>query len=176
MDAVRLEVGFGGGEHLVAEALREPRVGFIGVEPFLNGIGKIVSAIHERGLDRIRLHDDDAGALLDWVPPASLSRVDVLYPDPWPKRRHWKRRFISERNLDRIARALRQGGELRIASDLPEYIEWCLARTAERSDFEWTAQRADDWRQPWLHWPGTRYEAKALREGRKPTYLVFRRT
>lgn len=159
----------------MAEAARQPFAGFIGVEPFLNGLGKIVSAIAGEGVRTIRLHDNDAGALLDWLPPASLSRIDVLYPDPWPKRRHWKRRFVCDLNLDRMARALKIGGELRVASDWPGYIDWCLVLSARRRDFEWTARVADDWRRPWADWPGTRYEAKALREGRTPAYLIFRR-
>ena len=175
VEAVRMEVGFGGGEHMLAESLRQPSTGFIGVEPFLNGLGKAVSAIAAKDIRTIRLYDEDAGAVLDWLPAASLERVDILYPDPWPKRRHWKRRFVSQANLDRIARVLRVGGDLRVASDIPGYIEWTLILMAGRTDYRWTAIRADDWRKPWRDWPGTRYEAKALREGRTPAYLIFNR-
>lgn len=172
---VRLEVGCGGGEHLLHEARTYPEVGFIGVEPFEEGLAKLVAGIDAEGLRNVRLFDDDAALILDWLPPGSLSRVDVFYPHPWPKRRHWKRRFISDDNLDRIAQVLRPGGLLRCASDIPAYIDWALQRTRRRRDFRWTAVRADDWRQPYPGWPGTRYEAKALREGRTPAYLAFER-
>lgn len=174
VDEVRLEIGFGGGEHLVAEATTSPGVGFIGVEPFVAGMAKAVAAIADAGLRNVRLYDGDAVHLLDWLPPASLSRVDLLYPDPWPKRRHWKRRFVSLGNLDRIARALIPGGLFRVASDIDDYIAWTLLHLARRQDFTWTAERADDWRKPFPGWPGTRYEAKAIKAGRKPTYLEFR--
>jgi tRNA (guanine-N7-)-methyltransferase len=176
VDDVRLEIGFGGGEHLVAEAEAAPGTGFIGVEPFVEGMAKAVAAIDERGLGNVRLHDGDAVHLLDWLPPAALTRVDLLYPDPWPKRRHWKRRFVRPDNLDRIGRVLAAGGLFRVASDIDDYIAWTLFHLLRRSDFAWTAERADDWRQPFPGWPGTRYEAKALVAGRRPTYLAFRRT
>ena len=172
---VRLEIGFGGGEHLVAEAQAHPESGFIGVEPFVEGLAKGVSAVSDRGLGNVRLHDDDAAALLDWLPPASLSGVDLFYPDPWPKRRHWKRRFVGPDNIARIARALAPGGLFRVASDIDDYIDWTLRHMLAHDDFAWTAEEADDWRTPYPGWPGTRYEAKALREGRRPTYLAFRR-
>jgi tRNA (guanine-N7-)-methyltransferase len=175
VDDVRLEIGFGGGEHLIAEATAAPATGFLGVEPFVAGMAKAVAATADRGLRNVRLHDDDAAQLLDWLPPASLTRVDLLYPDPWPKRRHWKRRFVGPANLDRIARALVPGGLFRVASDIEGYIDWTLRHLLARTDFTWTAEEADDWRQPFPGWPGTRYEAKALREGRRPTYLAFAR-
>lgn len=172
---VRLEIGFGGAEHLLHEAESRPDVGFIGVEPFLDGLAKGVQGVAERGLRNVRLYDDDAGPLLDALPEGSLSRVDLLYPDPWPKIRHWKRRFVSDRNLARIARALKPGAPFRFASDIDTYVAWTLAHVRRSPDFAWTAERADDWRLPWAGWPGTRYEAKAIREGRKGCYLVFRR-
>jgi tRNA (guanine-N7-)-methyltransferase len=172
---VRLEIGFGGGEHLIAEAIAAPDVGFIGVEPFVEGLAKAVAAIADKELRTIRLHDGDAVHVLDWLPPASLSRVDLLYPDPWPKRRHWKRRFVSSANLDRIARVLAPGGLFRVASDIDDYIAWTLRHLIARDDFDWTAGTADDWRKPFPGWPGTRYEAKALAARRRPTYLEFRR-
>jgi tRNA (guanine-N7-)-methyltransferase len=175
VDEMRLEIGFGGGEHLVAEALAAPAAGFIGVEPFVAGMAKAVSAVSDRAVRNIRLHDGDAVHLLDWLPPGTLTRVDLLYPDPWPKRRHFKRRFVSPDNLGRIARVLVPGGTFRVASDIDAYIAWTLAHLLRRSDFAWTAESADDWRTPFPGWPGTRYEAKALREGRRPTYLEFRR-
>lgn len=172
---VSLEIGFGGGEHLIADALREPATGFIGVEPFLNGLAKAVSAIADGGISNVRLFGGDAAGLLDWLPPASLDRVDLLYPDPWPKKRHWKRRFVSPENLARIARALKPGGTFRFASDIPAYVEWTLGHVAVDDRFAWTAATADDWTKPFPDWPGTRYEAKALAAGRVPTYLAFRR-
>jgi tRNA (guanine-N7-)-methyltransferase len=175
VDSVRLEIGFGGGEHLVAEAAAAPSSGFIGVEPYLNGMAKAVAAIADRGLRNVRLFDGDAARLLDWLPAGSLARVDLLYPDPWPKKRHWKRRFVSPDNLERVSRALLPGGELRFASDISSYVEWTLSHLLRRNDFVWTARRADDWRKPWAGWPGTRYEAKALKAGRRPAYLIFQR-
>ena len=173
---VRLEIGCGAGEHLVHEAKGAPGTGFIGVEPFEQGFARMAAAIDEAGLRNVRIFSDDATLILDWLPDASLARVDLLYPDPWPKRRHWKRRFISDANLDHIARALRPGGELRVASDIPAYIDWTLLTVLPRREFDWTARRADDWRRPWEGWPGTRYEAKAIRAGRVPAYLTFERT
>jgi tRNA (guanine-N7-)-methyltransferase len=175
VDEVRLESGFGGGEHLIAEAERHPRTGFIGVEPFLNGMAKALAAIETHKLKNIRLHYGDATDLLAWLPPGGLSRFDLLYPDPWPKRRHWKRRFVQDRTVASIARSLRPRGEFRFASDIPDYVAWTLIRLKRSPDFIWTAERADDWRMAWPDFSGTRYEAKAKREGRVPCYLIFRR-
>jgi tRNA (guanine-N7-)-methyltransferase len=172
---LRLEIGFGGGEHLLHNAQENPQTGFIGVEPFLNGMAKALAGIDERGLTNIRLFDNDAALLLDWLPPACLSRIDLLYPDPWPKKRQFKRRFVSPENLTRIVRALKPGGEFRFASDIESYVEWTLAHCRREPHLAWTAEKADDWRQPWAGWPGTRYEAKAIREGRTPAYLIFKR-
>jgi len=175
VDKVRLEIGFGGGEHLIDVAARRSDAGFIGVEPFLNGMAKAVAAIADLGLRNIRLFDGDAVRLLDWLPSASLSEIDLFYPDPWPKKRHFKRRFVSRENLDRFARVLSPGGLFRFASDIDSYVEWTLLYLGRRGDFDWTAERADDWRRSFPDWPGTRYEAKALAEGRKPAYLTFER-
>lgn len=175
VDEVRLEVGFGGAEHLIGEAERHPHCGFIGVEPFMNGMAKALAAITAKGLRNIRLHHGDATDLIAWLPAASLARVDLLYPDPWPKKRHWKRRFVQEKSITALARILRKGGEFRFASDIPHYAAWTLRRAIASPDFEWSAERADDWRKPWPDWTGTRYEAKAAREGRAPCYLIFRR-
>jgi tRNA (guanine-N7-)-methyltransferase len=175
-DRVFLEIGFGGGEHLIAAATAAPQAGFIGVEPYLNGMASAVAAIHDLGLANIRLFGGDATGLLGWLPATSLSAVDLLYPDPWPKKRHWKRRFVSPANLDGLARVLIPGGSFRFASDIPSYVEWTLLHALRHPAFVWTAERADDWRRPFPDWPGTRYEAKALREGRAwPTYLSFKR-
>jgi len=175
VDDVRLESGFGGGEHLIAEAERHPRCGFIGIEPFVNGMAKALAAIDERKLENIRLHHGDATDMLAWLPAASLLRFDLLYPDPWPKRRHWKRRFVQDRTVAEIARIVRPGGEFRFASDIADYVAWTLMRLMCSPDFNWTAEQASDWRLAWPGFSGTRYEAKAKREGRVPCYLIFRR-
>jgi tRNA (guanine-N7-)-methyltransferase len=175
VDSVRLEIGFGGGEHMIAQAEAHPRTGFIGVEPFVNGMAKALAAIEGKQLGNIRLHFGDATFLLEWLPPAALARVDLIYPDPWPKRRHWKRRFVQDQSVAEIARILRPGGEFRFASDIPDYAAWTLRHLLRSRDFVWTAERADDWRCPWQGFSGTRYEAKAKREGRAPCYLIFRR-
>ncbi len=171
----RLEIGCGAGEHLVHQAAHLPSVGFIGVEPFVEGLGKTIAAVDDAGCRNVRLFDDDAALLLDWLPTASLGVIDVPYPDPWPKRRHRKRRLISAANLNRISRVLRSGGLLRVATDIADYADWTLLAVRHHGGFEWTAAKADDWRFPWPGWPGTRYEGKALAAGRRPIYLVFRR-
>jgi tRNA (guanine-N7-)-methyltransferase len=175
IDALHLEIGFGGGEYLIAEAERHPHIGFIGVEPFVNGMAKALAAIETRGLKNIRLHFGDAIFLLEWLRDNSLARVDLIYPDPWPKRRHWKRRFVQDATLAAITRALRPGGEFRFVSDIPDYVAWTLQRGLRADGLEWTAARADDWRQPWPGFASTRYEAKAKHAGCLPCYLVFRR-
>ena len=172
---VRVESGFGGGEHLVAEAEQNPTIGFIGIEPFINGMAKALAAIDDRGLTNIRLHHGDATEVLAWLPNASLARFDLLYPDPWPKRRHWKRRFVQQNSIAQIARLVRPGGEFRFVTDWPDYGAWTLRHLMQAPAFEWTAERADDWRLPWPGFTSTRYEAKAKREGRVPCYLIFRR-
>ena len=126
-------------------------------------------------LENVRLHHGDASALLDWLPDAALARIDLLYPDPWPKRRHWKRRFIQDDSLKRLARILKSGGQLRFATDIADYAAYALARVLRSRDFEWTAEAAADWRKPWADFSGTRYEAKAKREGRAPAYFIFRK-
>src|ERR1700681_2813318 len=175
VDAVRLEIGSGGGEHLFAQAAAHPQLGFIGCEPFVNGMAKILALIEAGGNDNVRLHAGDAIDLLAWLPPVSLARIDLLYPDPWPKRRHWKRRLVQDRTVAMMARALRPGGAFRFATDVPDYAAWTLERMAHAPDFFWTAERADDWRKPWGGFCETRYEAKAKRQGRAPCYLAFRR-
>ena len=176
IDTARLEIGFGGGEHMIAQAQAHARTSFIGVEPFVNGMAKALAAIAAGHLPNIRLHHCDATELVAWLPPASLARVDLIYPDPWPKRRHWKRRFVQDQSVAAIARILRPGGEFRFASDIPDYAAWTLNHLVRSRDFAWTAERADDWRQAWPGFSATRYEAKAKREGRAPCYLIFRRT
>jgi tRNA (guanine-N7-)-methyltransferase len=175
VEAVRLEIGFGGGENLIAQARAHPAIGFIGCEPFVNGMAKILASIAEGAIDNIRLYAGDAVELLARLPDASLIQVDLLYPDPWPKRRHWKRRFVQERTIAMLARVLRPGGLFRFATDIPDYAAWTLERLIRAPDFLWTAERADDWRERWAGFHATRYEAKAKREGRTPCYLEFRR-
>lgn len=172
-DKLRLEIGFGGGEHLIHEAGRFSDMGFIGVEPFVNSMAKCLANAAEAGLKNIRVYDDDATQLLDWLPAASLNEIDLLYPDPWPKMKHWKRRFINQTNLNRFARVLKQGGRFRFASDIDTYVNWTLQNVEKHGAFEWQARDAYDWRKPYEGWPGTRYEAKAFREGRTPAYLTF---
>ncbi|MEX6508848.1 tRNA (guanosine(46)-N(7))-methyltransferase TrmB [Jiella sp. M17.18] len=173
VEAVRLEIGFGGGEHLLHRSGEQPSVGFIGVEPFVNGMAKLLSALDDAPRPNLRLYDDDATRLLDWLPEASLAGVDLLYPDPWPKKRHFKRRFVSHRNLDRLARVMKPGAQFRFASDIDTYVDWTLIHCRDHPAFEWTATTAADWHTPYPGWPGTRYEAKAIREGRRPAYLTF---
>lgn len=175
VDSIRLEIGFGGGEHLVHRAGEEPRTGFIGVEPFVNSMAKLLASVEARGLENIRVYDDDATVLLDWLPEGSVDRIDLLYPDPWPKRKHWKRRFVSQVNLVRFHRVLKPGGLFCFASDIDTYVNWTLQHCRRHGGFEWTARNAADWLTPFAGWPGTRYEAKARREGRSSAYLTFRR-
>jgi tRNA (guanine-N7-)-methyltransferase len=174
-EKVRLEIGFGGAEHLIARAKTNPRLGFIGSDAYINATAKALVAIDDNKLANIRLHHGDASTLIDWLPPASLAGIDLLYPDPWPKRRHWKRRFIQDESLRRLARILQSGAELHFATDIADYAAYALARVLRSENFEWTADRVDDWRSPWGDFAGTRYEAKAKREGRAPAYFLFRR-
>jgi tRNA (guanine-N7-)-methyltransferase len=175
-DHVRLEIGFGGGEHLVAEALALPNVGFIGCEPYVNGMAKILAQIEAHNIGNIRLFAGDAAELLAWAPPHALARIDLIHPDPWPKRRHWKRRFVQDATVAAMARVLKQDGEFRFVSDIADYCAWTLARLSRCSDFVWTAERASDWRLPWTGYTMTRYGRKATREGRQAAYLRFRKT
>ena len=172
---IRLEIGFGGGEFLIAQALERPDIGFIGVEPFVNGMAKALAAIEAKGVRNIRLHFDDAAPLLDWLPAGALARIDLIHPDPWPKRRHWKRRFVQDAMIARLARLLRPGGEFRFVTDIADYAAWTLQRFMRSSEFEWTAQVADDWRKPWPGFVQTRYHTKALRQERDSSFFVFRR-
>jgi tRNA (guanine-N7-)-methyltransferase len=176
VDTIRLEIGFGGGEHLTAEARSFPNIGFIGCEPYVNGMAKILTLIEVGDVDNIRLFAGDAAELLAWLPPRSLTRIDLIHPDPWPKRRHWKRRFVQDAMIGAMARALKSGGEFRFVSDIDDYCAWTLAHFARASDFVWTAERASDWREPWPDYTMTRYGRKAEREGRVATYLIFRKT
>jgi len=173
--AVRLEIGFGGGEHLIAEARAFPDIGFIGCEPYVNGMAKILAQIEAHNIGNIRLFAGDAAELLAWAPSQSLKRIDLIHPDPWPKRRHWKRRFVQDATVAAMARVLVRDGEFRFVSDIDDYCAWTLAHLSRAPDFAWTAERAADWQRPWADYTMTRYGAKAEREGRVAAYLRFRR-
>ncbi len=175
VEELRLEIGFGGGEHLVHRARENPQTGFIGIEPFVNSMAKLLSRVDELELKNIRVYDDDATQALDWLPDASLDHIDLLYPDPWPKRKHWKRRFVSQVNLDRFHRVLKPGGMFCFASDIDTYVNWTLIHCRNHGGFEWLADQSSDWLTPFAGWPGTRYENKARREGRSSAYLTFRK-
>jgi len=172
---IQLEIGFGGGEYLVAQAQERPRTGFIGVEPFVNGMAKALAGIESGKLQNIRLHFDDAVNLIAWLPERSLARIDLIHPDPWPKRRHWKRRFVQDAMVSRLGRLLRPDGEFRFVTDIADYAAWTLQRLLRSADFEWTAQCADDWRKPWPGFVRTRYHAKAAHEARASCFLIFRK-
>jgi tRNA (guanine-N7-)-methyltransferase len=176
VDDIRLEIGFGGGEHLIAEAQAHPHLGFIGCEPYVNGMAKILTQIETHNIGNVRLFAGDATEWLAWAPPRALARIDLIHPDPWPKRRHWKRRFVQDITVAAMARVLKPGGEFRFVSDIADYCAWTLAHFARSSDFTWTAERAHDWRLPWHGYTMTRYGHKAEREGREAAYLRFRKT
>ena len=174
-EALVLEVGFGAGEHLAAMAEAAPETGFIGCEPFLNGVARLVARIAERDIGNIRIWPDDARPLIDVLPDALFERIYVLFPDPWPKRRHHGRRFIGPDTLPRLARVLKPGGLLCLASDHPAYIAWMLRHVRAHGAFEWLARHPDDWRNRPADWPESRYDAKARGQGLRPSYLRFRR-
>jgi len=173
--ALWLEIGFGGGEHLAAEASRRPDWGYIGCEAFLNGVAKALALIEESHLRNVRLYEGDARDVIASLPAQALDGVYLLYPDPWPKRRQRKRRFLSDAMLMQLARVMRPGAELRFATDIDDNAGWTLARILRSADFTWAPRDARDWREPWEGWSGTRYEAKALLDARRPAYFTFRR-
>ncbi len=171
---VWLEIGFGAGEHLVWQAAQHPDVGLIGCEPYVNGVAKCLANIERSGVINIRLFPDDATLAMKALPERSLGRVFVLFPDPWPKTRHHKRRFVQRTNLDMLARLMKPGAELRLATDDPSYLPWMIEHVSRHPDFEWLAERPSDWRERPADWPPTRYEQKML-AGHKPVFLRFRR-
>ncbi|MEL6167627.1 MAG: tRNA (guanine(46)-N(7))-methyltransferase TrmB [Pseudomonadota bacterium] len=171
---VWLEIGFGSGEHLVHQAVANPDIGIIGAEPYINGVATALGKAARARVANVRFHPGDARDLLDVLPEASLSRAFLLYPDPWPKARHHRRRFVTPEHLVPLARALAPGAELRVATDIEDYVRQTLEEVP-RAGFTWMAERPEDWREPWSDWHRTRYEAKAVREGRRPHYLTFLR-
>lgn len=171
---VWLEVGFGGGEHMVHQAVANPDVGIIGAEPYINGVAMLLGKIRKAGADNIRVYPGDARDLMDVLPDGSIAKAFLLYPDPWPKKKHHRRRFVTPEHLEPLHRVLAPGAEFRIATDIPDYVRQALEEVP-KAGFEWLAEKAEDWRKPWADWISTRYEQKALREGRVPHYLTFRR-
>ena len=169
-----LEVGFGAGEHLVWQAEHHPEVGLLGCEPFINGVAKCLAHIERTGVGNIRLFTDDARLVMAALPDRSLSRAFILFPDPWPKTRHHKRRFVERTNLDVLARLMKPGAELRLATDDPSYLPWMVEHACTHPAFEWLAARPSDWRGRPDDWPPTRYEQKML-AGHKPVFLRFSR-
>ncbi|MFY0690429.1 MAG: tRNA (guanosine(46)-N7)-methyltransferase TrmB [Paracoccaceae bacterium] len=169
-----LEIGFGGGEHLVHQAVQNPDVAIIGCEPYINGVAMLLGKIRKAGADNISVHPGDARDLFDVLPAASIDKAFLLYPDPWPKKRHHRRRFVTPEHLAPLARVLKSGAILRIATDIPDYVRQ-TTEEVPRHGFTWLAEGPEDWREPWQDWLSTRYEQKALREGRTPHYMTFRR-
>ena len=170
---VWVEIGFGSGEHLIDRAMINPDIGLVGCEPFLNGVAAALAGIERERLTNVRLWRGDGQTLVESAPGAFFSRVFILYPDPWPKRRHHKRRVISDEAVEALARVMRKGAELRFATDVDDYAGWTLRRFLASPHFRWAASRAEDWRAHWPEWRPTRYEAKAHRAGRGSVYLTF---
>jgi tRNA (guanine-N7-)-methyltransferase len=173
---LHFEIGFGSGEHLAHRADLLPDHGFIGAEPFLNGVAAALGHVRDGGLRNVRLHMGDALEVLTRVPDGQLTMLYLLHPDPWPKARHAKRRMVNDGPVDLFAVKLKPGGELRIATDHPVYLDWTLMVMARHADqFEWLAERPHDFLEPVGGWIETRYGAKSRREGRRPYYLRFQR-
>jgi tRNA (guanine-N7-)-methyltransferase len=170
---VWLEIGFGAGEHLAWQAEHHPDIGLIGVEPYVAGVAKLLARIADRPVENLRLYTEDARDVIAALPDAALERVFILFPDPWPKTRHHKRRFIQMEMLDQLARIIKPGGHLRFATDDPGYLVWALERLCAHPSFSWTAKCPSDWRARGPDWPQTRYEAKALHG--VPVFLQFAR-
>jgi len=168
-----LEIGFGKGEHLAWQAEQHPNLGIMGCEPFLNGISGLVDHVDQKNLKNVRIFTEDARLLMDHLPDQCLGRAFILFPDPWPKARHYKRRFVGPGNIAVLARLLKDGAELRIASDHKDYCRWTMAHMLNSEDFLWVSDQADDWQKRPDDWPATRYEIKAKAQGRKSRYLRF---
>jgi tRNA (guanine-N7-)-methyltransferase len=170
-----LEIGFGAGEHLAWQARHHPEIGFVGCEPFLNGVARLLSDIDTRGLTNIRIFRDDARMLIARLADASIARAFVLFPDPWPKTRHHKRRIVGPATVPQLARILRDGAELRVATDVADYQGWILQYVLASGAFRWPARRPSDWRERPADWPATRYETKAAEAGRRAAFFRFTR-
>ena len=173
-EEVWLEIGFGGGEHMASQAARAPNVLIIGCEPFLNGVASAVRHVDEQGLKNVRIKDGDARELIGHLPDACLNQVFILFPDPWPKARHHKRRIVQPEVLADLARVMKPGGKLRFATDVAGYADWALERVLASPDFKWAAERADDWRMPPADHITTRYEEKRLGDC-EPVFFDFER-
>ena len=173
-DEIWMEIGFGGADHLVDLAQRFPDKAIIGAEPFLNGVAKAVAGASEHKLENLFIHHGDARDILDGLPDHSLARLYILFPDPWPKSRHNKRRIITESFLDEVVRVLKPGGALLFASDIIDYVDWTLTRLQKNGNFIFSPSTPGNWRTPYDNWPGTRYEAKAIKAGRPCHYLSFK--
>ena len=171
---VWLEIGFGCGEHMVHQAVQNPQAGIIGCEPFINGVAMLLGKIRAAEAQNVAVYPGDARNMFDVLPEGSVSRAFLLYPDPWPKARHHRRRFVTQEHLQPLAKVLKKGAVFRVATDIPDYVRQTLEEVP-RAGFEWLAEGPEDWRRPWEDWISTRYEQKALREGRVPHYLTFRR-
>ncbi|HSR72571.1 MAG TPA: tRNA (guanosine(46)-N7)-methyltransferase TrmB [Kiloniellales bacterium] len=174
-ERIWLEIGFGAGEHLAWQAEHNPNVGLVGAEVFVNGIAGLLREVRDRGLTNVRVFQGDGRDLLAVLTEASLDRAFVLFPDPWPKTRHHKRRIVQPDTLDRLAAVMKDGVELRLATDDMAYLRWMLELLLRHPDFEWLARGPEDWRGRPADWPQTRYETKAIEQGRRPAYLRFRR-
>lgn len=172
---VWLELGFGSGEHLARQAERHPHVGLIGAEVYTQGVARLLRRIDDLGLSNVRIYQGDGRDLLDALADRSIGRVFILFPDPWPKVRHHKRRLVQRATLDRLAQVMRDGVELRLATDDMDYARWMLEQLVGHPQFEWLARGPSDWRERPRDWPPTRYEEKALGQGRRVVYLRFRR-
>ena len=170
-----LEVGFGGGEHLVHQALHNPDVQFLGVEPYVNGVAMLLGKMRKAGVTNIKLHMGDARNLMDVLPDESVCKAFLLYPDPWPKIRHHRRRFVTPEHLIPLSKCLKLGAEFRVATDIEDYVRQTL-QEVPKAGFDWLAEGPEDWRAPWGDWTSTRYELKAVREERTPHYMTFRKT
>ncbi len=172
---VWLEVGFGGGEHMVHQAALNPNVNIVGCEPYINGVAMLLGKIRESKVSNVSVHPGDARDMMDVLPEQSISRAFLLYPDPWPKSRHHRRRFVTPEHLEPLAKCLKSGAIFRIATDIEDYVRQALEEVLANGNFEWLAEGANDWRKPWDDWISTRYEQKAIRENRTPHYLTFRK-
>ena len=167
-----LEIGFGGGEHMVHQCALNPDVGIIGCEPYINGVAMLLGKIRKSGVKNLAVYPGDVRDMFDVLPDASIDRAFLLYPDPWPKSRHHRRRFVTAEHLEPLARVLKPGSIFRVATDIPDYVRQTMEEVPKHP-FEWTAEGPEDWRMAWDDWISTRYEQKALREDRAPHYMTF---